>query len=471
MKIFFITTLVLLTTLLIQKASANVRLPAIIGDHMVLQQNTNVKLWGWCEPFEKISINVSWDTTTYNGKGTSEAKWEIKIKTPAPGGPYTIIISAYNKIVIEDVLIGEVWDCSGQSNMEMSYSWGITQYTADADSANIKSIRLFHIPKLSAAYPQDDTKGSWVVCNPDDMKQFSLAGYFFGKKLNDVLSVPVGLIEANWGGTPAEVWTPKDSIINNITLHKAADNLKYSDYWPVKPSATFNAMISPITNYTIAGVIWYQGEANTNSASTYTQLFTTMINSWRTAWHIDLPFYYVQIAPFSGYDGISGALLKEAQTKTLSVPKTGMIIIDDKVTDLKDIHPKDKKDVGERLANLVLSEVYGKTNFAHQYPMYKSMQIVKNKVQITFSNADDGLINKGDTVKGFYIAGSDKKFLPAIAKIKSNTVTVYNENIKDPIAVRFDFTNASVPTLFNKAGLPANLFRTDDWDDVKTTGN
>lgn len=468
MRKFFIGSSFFAITLFAQKIRADVRLPAIIGNHMVLQQKAEVKLWGWSDPAEKITIHTSWDTTSYTSKGNADAKWMIAIKTPAAGGPYTITIAANNKIVIEDVLIGEVWVCSGQSNMEMSDSWGVTpEYTDDISNASNQSIRLFHTPRLTAAYPQNDTKGEWVVCNPTDLKQFSLAGYFFGKKLHEILSVPVGLIESSWGGTPAEVWTPKDSILNNITLHTSADKIKYSDYWPAKPASTFNAMIYPITNYAIAGVIWYQGESNVGAASTYTQLFSTMIHSWRTAWQLDFPFYFVQIAPFSGYEGISGALLKEAQTKTLSVAKTGMVIIDDKVTDTTDIHPHDKMDVGFRLADLALTENYGK-QIPDKYPMYKSMQVIKNKIQITFANADDGLINKGEPVKGFYIAGADKKFMPATAKIKGNTVIVYNKQVKVPVAVRYDFTKSPVPTLFNKSGLPANLFRTDDWDDVKT---
>ena len=315
MKSFLKFTSIAIIALFTKNANADVRLPAIIGDHMVLQQNTEVNLWGWCEPFENIKIHTSWDTTTFSGKGTSEAEWNIKIKTPVAGGPYSISITANNKITIQDVLIGEVWDCSGQSNMEMSQSWGIKEYAQDMDSANNKSIRLFHIPKLSALYPQDDTKGTWVVCNPNDAKQFSLSGYFFGKKLQETLSVPIGLIEANWGGTPAEVWTPKDSITNNAVLHKAADNLQYSDYWPVKPSSTFNAMINPITKFNIAGVIWYQGEANTNSPLTYSQLFTTMINSWRAAWHNNFPFYFVQIAPYSGYDNTCRCFIKRSTNK------------------------------------------------------------------------------------------------------------------------------------------------------------
>ena len=229
----------------------------------------------------------------------------------------------------------------------MNYNWGIKQYTADAENATNKSIRFFHIPRLSAEYPQDDTKAQWVVCNPEDMKKFSLAGYFFGQKLQEVLSVPVGLIEASWGGTPAEVWTPKDAIDNNTILKEAADKLTPTPWGPIRVAATYNAMIYPITNFTIAGVIWYQGEANVGEASTYHTLFSTMIKSWRKAWQKDFPFYFVQIAPFAGYgNNISGALLQEAQNKTTALPKTGVVVINDLVSDVKDIHPKDKKEVG-----------------------------------------------------------------------------------------------------------------------------
>jgi sialate O-acetylesterase len=463
---------VVLTVTNFLNAKADVRLPAIISNHMVLQQNTEVNIWGWCDPGEKIKINTTWDTTTYSAVGSSGAKWSLKIKTPMAGGPYIIILNGNNKIIIDDVLIGEVWDCSGQSNMEMSYSWGIKEYTNDIEKSANQSIRLFHVPRLTAAYPQDDLKGNWVVCNPDDLKTFSLAGYFFGFKIHQVLSVPVGLIEASWGGTPAEVWTPKDSVENNPVLKKAADSLKLSDGWPVNIAATFNAMINPITNFNIAGVIWYQGESNAGTASTYQQLFSTMIRSWRTAWQKDFPFYYVQIAPFSGYGGISGAFLQEAQTKTLDVPNTGMVVIADLVSDVKDIHPKDKKDVGYRLANLALSETYNKKNLVYQFPMYKNMQVEKGgKVRINFTNADKGFMSKGDTINGFYIAGANKVFMPAIAVIENNSIIVRNKNIKDPVAVRFGFTNPSIPNLFSKEGLPVNLFRTDDWNEVTTVNN
>ncbi len=448
-------------------AYANIRLPAIIGSHMVLQQNADVKLWGWADPGEKISVSVSWDTAQINTTAANTAKWILSIKTPAAGGPFTITIKGYNTVVLEDVMVGETWACSGQSNMEMHYNWGIKAYTADADSANNTRIRFFHIPKLTAATPQDDTKGSWVVCNPADMKNFSLAGYFFGLRLQQQLNVPIGLINASWGGTPAEVWTPTDSVKNNPVLKEAADKLKPSGGWPMAPGYSFNAMISPITNFNIAGVIWYQGESNVGTAPTYQLLFSLMINAWRKAWQKELPFYFVQIAPFSGYDTLAGALLREAQTKTLVLPKTGMVVISDLVDDVKNIHPKNKKDVGIRLANLALASTYGKNIPGFKSPLYKSMGIEKDKVKIEFDYAENGLMAKGKTLTNFLIAGADKVFVPANAIIKGNSVIVSSKTVKQPVAVRFGFTSAAMPNLFNKEGLPVNTFRTDDWNDVK----
>lgn len=458
----------LFTTVFAVTAGAEVRLPAIIGNHMVLQQKSDVKLWGWCDPSEKIRVNLSSDTTNYNTIGNADGKWLLTIKTPSNGGPYTLTITGSNKLVLDDVLIGETWVCSGQSNMEMNYNWGIKEYTQDVEKSENKRIRFFHIPRLTAMFPQDDTKGSWVVCSPEELKHFSLAGYFFGKKLQENLNVPVGLIESDWGGTPAEVWTPKEAIDANTVLKNVADSLKVIPWGPIREAATYNAMIYPITNFSIAGVIWYQGEANVDNASTYQLLFSTMINSWRKAWNKNFPFYFVQIAPYSGYGNISGALLREAQTKTLMVPNTGMVVITDLVSDVKNIHPRDKKDVGERLANLALSQTYGKAGFASHYPGYKSMDIEKGKVKISFDNAEAGLMSKGDTLTDFYIAGADKIFHPASGKIVGNNVIVWNNNVKNPVAVRFGFSNDAMPNLFSKNGLPVNIFRTDNWNDVNT---
>jgi sialate O-acetylesterase len=439
-----------------------VRLPAVIGSHMVLQQKTTVTIWGWCEPGEKVKLKADWDTTTYSTTGSWAAKWSIQLPTPAAGGPYTISINGYNSIVLEDVLIGEVWVCSGQSNMEMNVNWGLP-YQNDVTNATNTKIRFFHIPRTTSEYPQEDVKAKWVVCNPEDMKNFSAAAYFFGKKLQDNLSVPVGLINTSWGGTPAEAWTPEELVEGTASLKEAASQLKPSNGWPVVPGATYNAMIYPITHYSIAGSIWYQGESNVGTASTYTQLFTTMINAWRKAWQKDFPFYFVQIAPYAGYgDNSSSAFLREAQTKTLELSNTGMVLTSDLVDNINDIHPKMKKEVGERLADLAIAETYHQKSNSYKIPMYKNMQVEKNKARVYFTNAEKGLMSKGPLIE-FYIAGEDQNFVAANAKIEGNSVVVWNKDVAKPVAVRFGFRNAAILNLYNKEGVPVNLFRTDNW--------
>jgi sialate O-acetylesterase len=448
---------------------ATVRLPAIIGSHMVLQQKSEITIWGWSDPGEKIKLNTSWDTTTYVATGSGLAKWSMQIKTPSAGGPYQITIDGTNKIVLDDVMIGEVWVCGGQSNMEMNVNWGLP-YQDEVNNADDKSIRFFRIPRTTADHPQDDVKAEWIVCNPVDMKQFSAAGYFFGKKLRQQLKAPVGLIGSNWGGTPAETWTPAELVNNDSTLKEAASKLKPSNGWPVFPGVAYNAMIAPLTKFSIAGTIWYQGESNVNTASAYTQLFSTMIKAWRKAWQKDFPLYFVQIAPWAGYgDNSSSSFLREAQTETLAVPKTGMIVITDLVEDINNLHPKMKKEVGERLADYALADTYGFKNIFYKSPMYKSMKIEKNTIRIYFDNAERGLASKGDTLKEFFIAGNDQNFVPANAKIEGNTVVIWNKNVKDPVAVRFAFRNGAMPNLFSKENLPVNPFRTDDWDSVQVT--
>lgn len=461
-KYFASCFLILLFTGSFINSYGTISLPAIIGNHMVLQQNSTIKIWGWSDPGEKIMITSNWDTIIVNTMGESTAKWTASLKTPAAGGPYTITIKGNNSIQLDDILIGEVWDCSGQSNMEMSFNWGIKEYTKDAEDATNQKIHFFNMPRSTAAYPQDDTKGKWVVCSPDEMKKFSLAGYFFGQQLQQVLKVPVGLINTSWGGTPAEVWTPKEVVENNNILNTAAGKLKPDGHWPTTAGLTYNAMINPIKDYSIAGIIWYQGESNVGTAATYQLLFTNMITAWRKTWNKDLPFYFVQIAPYAGYDSIAGALLREAQTKSLALPNTGMVVITDLVTDIKDIHPHNKKEVGIRLANYALAATYGKTGMAYKSPMYKNMAIEKDKIILNFTDTPNGLISKGGTITDFFIAGADKKFMPATAIIKNNTVVVSNKSIAHPTAVRFGFTSASMPNLFSKEGLPVNNFKTDD---------
>jgi sialate O-acetylesterase len=443
---------------------AKIFLPAVYSNHMVLQQHSKIKIWGWSEPAENIAIKPSWDTTTYFTKATSGAKWETVINTPKAGGTFTITVKGNNNsIIIEDVLIGEVWLASGQSNMEMNINWGM-KYDEEVKNAANNQIRFFHIPKSTSIFPLEDVRAEWVVCTAETMKNFSTAAYFFGKKINEQLNVPVGLISACWGGTPAEVWTPEDVVLNDKILKEAAAKLKTFDWWPSTPGYAYNAMIAPLTKFEIAGAIWYQGESNTETAATYQQLFTAMISAWRKKWNNDFPFYFVQIAPYSYGTNNICALLREAQTKSTALAKTGMVVTSDLVDNINDIHPKLKKEVGERLANYALADNYGKTNIAFKSPVYKTMQIEKNKIRINFSDADKGLMIKGTTATDFFIAGADKNFLPATVKLEGNTVIVFNKNIKEPVAVRFGFSNTAMPNLFSADGLPVNLFRTDDWE-------
>lgn len=443
-------------------ASAAVRLPAIIGSHMVLQQKSKVKFWGWSSPAEKVTVQVGWDTTSYSVTASRGARWVAEINTPAAGGPYTIKIKASNEIVLEDVLIGEVWVCGGQSNMEWSADQGLKQSKEESPQATNKSIRFFYVPKSTSSTPQDDVSAQWVVCNPEDMLHFSAIGYFFGKQLNAATGFPVGLINSNWGGTPAEVWTPSEVVQNDPDLRSAAEKLTPTQWWPHIRGEAYNAMIYPLTNFEIAGTIWYQGESNVGTHYAYKRLFTQMIESWRKAWNKNFPFYFVQIAPYAyGDNHINGAFLREAQTQAASFQKTGMVVVSDLVDNVKDIHPTLKKEVAARLANYALAETYGVKGLSYKSPVYASHAVEKNKIRIQFDNLPTTLVAKGGEPTDFYIAGADGVFVPAKAVIEGKTVVVSSRNVKEPVDVRFGFTNTAMPNLFAAEGLPVNLFRTD----------
>jgi sialate O-acetylesterase len=454
--------LAFLLGLFIVQASAAVRLPSIIGSHMVLQQQAKVKIWGWSAPAEKITIQVSWDTTTYHVTASRGARWITEVKTPVAGGPYTVKIKGSNEIILDDVMIGEVWLCGGQSNMEWSADQGLKQSKDEAPNATNKNIRFFYVPKSTSSTPQDDVKAQWVVCNPEDMLHFSAIGYFFGKQINAVTGYPVGLINSNWGGTPAEVWTPEEIIQNDHDLRNASEKLMPSQWWPHIRGEAYNAMIYPITNYEISGTIWYQGESNVGTHYGYQRLFTNMIDSWRKAWNKNFPFYFVQIAPYTyGDNHINGAFLREAQTKSTSFPKTGMVVVSDLVDNVKDIHPTLKKEVAARLANYALGDTYGVKGLHYKTPVYTSHSVEKNKIRINFDNVPTTLVSKGGEPTDFYIAGADGVFVPAKAIIEGKTIIVSSTKVKEPVDVRFGFTNTAMPNLFSAEGLPVNLFRTD----------
>jgi sialate O-acetylesterase len=302
----------------------------------------------------------------------------------------------------------------------------------------------------------------WVVCSPEEMLHFSAIGYFFGKQINASTGFPVGLINSNWGGTPAEVWTPEEIITHDPDLLHAAEKLSPAAWWPHIRGEAYNAMIYPITQFSIAGAIWYQGESNVGTHFLYKRLFTSMIDSWRKAWGQTFPFYFVQIAPYTyGDTHINGAFLREAQTQSAAHPKTGMVVVSDLVDNVKDIHPKLKKEVAARLANYALSETYGVKGLAYKSPTYASHAVEKGSIRIQFKDVPTTLISKGGELTDFFIAGADGVFVPAKARIEEKTILVSAKTVKDPVQVRFGFTNTAMPNLFSAEGLPVNLFRTD----------
>lgn len=499
-KKIVLTALVLAMGLNVQ---AVVKLPAIISDNMLLQQQTTVNIWGTADPNEKVSVKPSWSSKPYTTAANADGKWLIKVKTPKASNNQTIEISGENTINIKNVLIGEVWLCSGQSNMDFQVSkakgWrtGILNEEEEMKDADYPEIRLFHVAqKLSPEQELDDCEGQWMICNRENLKEFSAVGFFFGRDLYKKLQVPVGLIQSTWGGTHAESWT-KMPVMQNDPVYAQlvkdfytakenypADLKKYEEdkraydaekskgntdiKAPKKPtgiyhnkalSTLWNAMIHPIIPYAIKGAIWYQGESNSIRANDYTHVFTKMINSWRKEWNRgDFPFYFVQIAPHYKQP----PTIREAQLHTWqSVKNTGMAVITD-VGDSTDIHPRNKVVPGTRLAKWALAKTYGQV-IPYSGPVFKSIKVKDGKAVLTFDYIDKGLTCSSDNLTGFVVAGNDRQFYPATAIIKGNTVEVSAPEVTNPVAVRYDWDKFFRASLFNTAGLPASPFRTDKW--------
>ncbi|GAB4107800.1 sialate O-acetylesterase [Echinicola sediminis] len=436
---------------------------------MVLQQNSKATIWGWStHTTEKIQITGSWnnepvETTTYQGK------WTLELPTPAHGGPYTITIKGHQEITLQNILIGEVWLCSGQSNMQWSAERGFDNAAEEVKAANYPTIRLFTVPVHQSSTPQDNTPGKWLSCSPETMKDFSAVGYFFGRELTEQLEVPIGLINSSWGGTPVEIWTPHSLVKDPVLLQEASEKLADNHWYDKSPSSAYNAMIHPIAPFEIAGWLWYQGESNRQNADYYYETFPMLIESWREAWGgEEKPFYYVQIAPFDYENNnaadIEAAVVRDAQLKTMEkMANTGMVVTND-IGNLKNIHPGNKQEVGRRLALWALAKTYGAIATDPSGPLYKDMEINKKKITLSFDHAEGGLLAEGKELKEFYIAGEDQKFYPAKAKIKGEKVEVSAKEVKKPVAVRFAFSDIALPNLFNRSGLPASAFRTDDWE-------
>ncbi|NNE66461.1 MAG: sialate O-acetylesterase [Pyrinomonadaceae bacterium] len=451
-------------------AFAQIKLPSFFSDQMVLQQNEEVAIWGSDKPESKISVKGSWGAES-DASADGNGRWKLKLKTPAFGGPYTLTIKGSNEVVLTNVMIGEVWLASGQSNMEMPVKGYRNEPINDSIETILNSgnsqIRLFTVRRNGSLTPLDDVRGKWSEASPATVKEFSATAYFFGRKLNKLLNVPVGLIHTSWGGTKAEAWTPKESLADFPSIQIPEKLPVPGQEGPVYTATLlYNAMIHPLIGYRIKGVIWYQGESDAGEPEQYSRLFPTMIRSWREQWKQgDFPFYFVQIAPFEYGRGNAG-FLRESQLKTMqTVEKTGMAVTMD-IGDCKSVHPREKRLVGNRLAYWALSKDYGFEGIAFSGPVFKEIgEIKEGKIKVFFDHSGNGLSSFGKELVGFEVAGEDKVFHPAKARInRDRSITVSSDEVLKPVAVRYTFNNCTKGTLFNTEGLPASSFRTDTWD-------
>jgi sialate O-acetylesterase len=447
-----------------QTARAEVKPHALFTDGMVLQRDAKCTVWGTADPGEGVGLAILKGddpvVATKERPADKNGKWSFEldlkeINLPA-GGPYTMKIGGKNSITIKDVYVGDVWICSGQSNMEQHLSSTANAKEVIAESGN-SMIRLFTVPHKGVAEPATDINAKWQECSPKTAGSFSAVAYYFGRDLQKHLKVPIGLIHTSVGGTPAEAWTSKQALEADPKLKYLAKN----------GSKLYNGMIAPLLRYSIKGAIWYQGESNAGKAYEYRTLFPAMIKNWRTDFKQgDFPFLFVQIAPWQAIvtepQESAWAELREAQLLTsLKVPNTAMAVITD-VGDPKDIHPKQKEPVGARLALAARALAY-KEKIEYSGPVYDSKQIDGNKIVLSFKHLGKGLEMKGEALQGFTIAGEDKKFYNAKAEIKGDKVVVWCDKVEKPIAVRYGWANCPVVNLWNKDGLPASPFRTDDF--------
>jgi sialate O-acetylesterase len=455
--------------------TAQLKLPSLFSDDMILQQKSEAAIWGWAKAGVKISVVPSWDHKKYTATSNASGKWNVKISTPSAGGPYEITISEGNSLTLKNVMIGEVWICAGQSNMEMPMKGFRGQPVIGSNDAILtsknKNIRLFTVARSGKTEPQEDCKGQWKEASPESVTNFSATGYYFGRLLNEVLDVPIGLICVSYGGSCIQTWMSKNTAIPFETtgLPSKGDSMKVPNR---TPTALFNGMLNPVIGYGIKGTIWYQAESNYREPDKYPMLFSNMVKEWRNLWGIgNFPFYYAQIAPFDYFSldpknpasWVSSAYIREAQLKSMdSIPNSGMAVLMD-IGEEKCIHPAHKEVGGKRLAYWALAKTYNITGFGYASPTYKAIEIKDSTLVISFNNAPNGLTSFGNELKCFEIAGDDKKFFPARATLGAKSVTVSALEVKKPIAVRYAFKDFVIGDLFSTEGLPVSSFRSDNW--------
>ena len=491
-SLFVLVLLVMLTVP--STAPAEVRLADIFGDHMVLQMGHKVPVWGWAAPGESVTVAFA-DLQAETTAG-SDGRWMVELGPFGVGGPYEMVVVGSNAIRLTDVLVGEVWLCSGQSNMGMQVQRCFNAEDDIAASSNPK-IRHFRVASHKTAEPQDTLRPpcKWEVATPETVGHWTAAGYYFARDLNAKLDIPIGIINSSWGGTTIEAWISKEGLEGDSKTAEVLDEWpSYSEpgTWlgemyekhlqevkeakeagkpePVyfcQPTVLFNAMISPIIPYAIRGATWYQGESNASRAYQYRALLPALIRDWRSRFGVgDFPFLIVQLAGF-GEDGGTWPYLREAQAMALELPKTGLAAATD-IGEADDIHPRNKQDVGLRLALAALGVAY-LDDIEYSGPVYESMNAEGNRITINFTHTGSGLVAGGDQeLGGFIIAGEDQNFVPATARIEGDKVVVWSDQVSAPVAVRYAWNNfPGDANLYNIAvdgiRLPAVSFRTDDW--------
>lgn len=441
-------------------------LPSIISDHAVMQRSSEVKLWGWCPSVWDLKIVCSWaPTDTIHAKSDMFCSWEAYIHTPEEAGPHSIRFYGWqNQLQKEvcDIMMGETWLCSGQSNMEYCSNFRVSDAGDITKEINNRQVRFFKVAKATSRYPVERISGKWEICSPETYGDFSAVGFHFGQHLNKNLGVPVGLIGSYWGGTAVEPWIDEFTFQHETTLFDLSQKQQIAGWAPTANSSIYNAMINPIKNYTIAGVIWYQGEANNERASDYGSLFDGMIRGWRNEFHSFLPFYFVQIAPWSGYADKNAAYLCEQQRNVAStLNNTAMVVISDLVDDVNDLHPSQKRQVGVRLANLALKRNYHKEDIEPYSPVLKSVRIERNKIIVT-TTAIGKLTCKDKSIRNFEIVDKAGNLYRAdIAILRNNEIILSSSKVKEPVAARYCFTNNAIADIFDSNGLPLAPFRTD----------
>ena len=450
---------------------AAISLPPVIADSMVLQQRSSVLLWGWARANTAVTLQTSWNNRSYKCLSGKSGAWQVRVQTTGAGGPYTIRISDGTPVTLHNILLGEVWLCSGQSNMEMPVKGFINQpilhSTEILMNADNDHIRLFRVERGMSRQPQQTLKStSWQAARAETVKDFSAVGYLFAKMLHEKLKVPVGIMMSAFGGTKIEAWMTANSLkaFPDIPVRTGTDTTGIQKN---EPAVLFNAMIAPLVGYSMHGMIWYQGEQNRGGYQLYSQLMAAMVKEWRSIWQCgEWPFYFVQIAPYAypaKEDPMQTAYLREAQARAATmIPHTGMAVSMD-VGAEKTIHPPDKAVIAQRLACMALANTYGYEGIPYASPVYKSMKVVDSTVLLSFDHAANGLSSFGKELNAFEIAGEDHHFYPAQAKITGTGVMVYAPAVKKPVAVRYAFKNWVEGDLFNTEGFPLAPFRTDSF--------